>query len=294
MIEQLIEPVCVTYHSLRAKQQHILAKSQARREVTNSGIVGRTGVTQHAQHFRPQLRHGVQPVEHRRVIGTTVDNQNFVFRVCRAFYQAFDATLQGVQRLAGLNDDRHQRTREAVVVDAIDQRQGLLPDRMRHTDAVQVRTHHAGVIFNQVGLRQPVCKGQARLHLNFGNMLDGLRPGLFDHPPHQVMRRQLTVCAIETAQRHETLALEGQGAADIGVGAHEVEVEIGFEHRVDRFTLDQRTFVAVDATDSGRMSDAFGKNKQCRFTHYVTGLQQVKPVRTFQLRDQRIELLRPV
>src|SRR3546814_3802335 len=59
-----------------------------------------------------------------------------------------------------------------------------------------------------------------------------------------VCSSDLTADRVEPAQGHEAFTLEGQGPTDVGIGAHQVEVEIRFEHRLDGLTVYQCAFVA--------------------------------------------------
>ena len=126
-------------------------------------------------------------------------------------------------------------------------------------------------------------RAKGRFQQDLGHMLDHLRAFVFHQAPEQIVGRQLAVARIEATDRQDALALKRQGAADVGITAHQVEVEIRLERRLRGLAFTQATFVAVHTARSRVVDDTVGQHQQRRLNQTIARTQQIEPVTAVEL-----------
>ncbi len=76
------------------------------------------------------------------------------------------------------------------------------------------------------------------------------------------MGRQFAQGRIESTRGQESGTLESQCPPDIGITAHQIEIEVGLEDRLHRLVIHQRTFIAVEAGSTRRADNPIGHDQQ--------------------------------
>ncbi|MNN02578.1 hypothetical protein D3C81_1152420 [compost metagenome] len=179
------------------------------------------------------------------------------------FKQRFDATAQSEQIPAGLNQDRNTGGKRVLIAHAGCHAIGNRFYFSGHPQALQVRTHHTGGMGLHCRIIHPVSICTLTLHQQFGDMPDHLQTTGFDQAPECIMWCQAAELRVKTANGTHRLTVERQLATYVRQAAHQIEIEIGLEDRMTRFTPIVCTFIAVQTQTVGIQCHALGHDHQC-------------------------------
>ncbi|RMS17125.1 hypothetical protein ALP75_200026 [Pseudomonas syringae pv. actinidiae] len=262
MVEQALQPVRLMQHGVRAEHEQIVAVGVPGGEVLRAGFAARLGQRIDAQLVAAQLAHRGKPGAGVHALTGIVDDQHFVMKVGGVTKQAFYTALQCCQLIPRGNDHRYQRAGRMPVFDPVQQWQLIMMNDVLSANARKMGRYHRLVMLDHLRQRQPLREGQGRLHLNLGDVLDGLRPDTFHQTPDEIVRRQFAMHRVEAASVQQIAALERQRAANIRIGPHQVQVEIRLEDRLAGFSIDQCALVAVNAQQAFVLRDSLSQHQQ--------------------------------
>ncbi|MNH05482.1 hypothetical protein D3C79_648060 [compost metagenome] len=163
-----------------------------------------------------------------------------------------------------------------------------------HAQALEVGIQQFRIFLNHCLRRQPGSVAERAFGQHFRNVLDGMGAAAFHKTPEQIVRRQLAISGRETAQYPQGVKRERQHATGIGVAAHQIEVEVGLEHRLYGRLIPHAPLIAIAAGDLRARYDPLGQEHQAEGIEPVASTQQVDPVHLAQLVKRRVQLFSPV
>ncbi|MNN56877.1 hypothetical protein D3C81_1718370 [compost metagenome] len=102
---------------------------------------------------------------------------------------------------------------------------------MRHAQTLQVRPDDGCRVRDDLRFTEPLREIDGLMHQHIREVPDSAQTVSFNQPKKQIMGRQFAEGWIKAVGRQRGLATESQCAADIGITAQHIQIQIRLEYR---------------------------------------------------------------